>query len=71
MTFKITLKRFVLLTKFDVQFEAISDVYFYEKHVESLFNIMQVKMLQYLVILTFPCNNKDQFSLTLNRKCIV
>lgn len=69
--FKITLRGFVPLTKFDVRFEAISDVYFYENHVETLFTRTQVRKLQHLVILTFPWNNTDQFSLVLNRKCTV
>jgi hypothetical protein len=52
--FKITRRTLVPLTKFDIRFEAISDVYFYENHVETLFNITEVKMLQSIVILTFP-----------------
>lgn len=50
------------LTKFDVQFEAISDVCVYEDHVEALFSSAQVRKLQHLVVLTFPWNNTDQFS---------
>lgn len=54
--------------KFDVRPGATSDVYFYEKHMESVFSITQVKMLRNLVSLTFPWKNEDQFSLTPNRK---
>lgn len=43
--FTPALKRAVPLTKFDVQFEATSDVCFYEKHVESVFSLTQVKTL--------------------------
>lgn len=43
-------------------------MYFYEKHMESVFSITQVKMLRNLVSLTFPWKNEDQFSLTPNRK---
>lgn len=43
--FTPALKRSVPLTKFDVQFEATSDVCFYEKHVESVFSLTQVKTL--------------------------
>lgn len=59
---KINLKKLMPLTEFDIQFEAISDVRVYEKHVGSLFNVTQVTLLQYLAILTFPWNNNHQFS---------
>lgn len=70
-TFKLTLRGFVPLTKFDIQFEAIYDVYYYENHVETLFPRTRVRKRQHLVILTFPWDNTEQFSSPLNRKCLV
>lgn len=59
----------VPLTKFDVRFEAAADVYFYENHVGGFVLRNVGQNVRHSVVLTFPWNNKDQFSCTPNRKC--